>query len=117
MLERLTAAPVFGPPTMAGEVTVIPVRAVSVGFGFGAGSGGGPAGTEPAGSSGGGGGGAGRAEPRGYIRITGQEVKFEPIMDQTRVALAGILMVAWNVFWVSATVRAALKRYGRRSGA
>jgi hypothetical protein len=44
-------------------------------------------------------------------------VKFEPIMDQTRIALAGILMVAWNVFWVSATIRTALKRSGQRPGA
>jgi uncharacterized spore protein YtfJ len=116
MLERLTAAPVFGPPTTTGEVTVIPVSAVSFGFGFGAGGGRGPAGTEPAGGSGGGAGGAGRAEPRGYIRVAGAEIKYEPIIDQTRVAVAGILMVAWNVFWVAATVRAAIQRRGRRPG-
>jgi uncharacterized spore protein YtfJ len=113
ILEHLTAAPVFGPPTTAGEVTVIPVSAVSFGFGFGAGGGRGPAGPEPAGGGSGAGGG-GRAEPRGYIRVTGAEVKYEPIIDQTRVAVAGILMVAWNVFWIGVTVRAVLQRRGRR---
>jgi uncharacterized spore protein YtfJ len=116
MLERLTAAPVFGPPTAAGEATVIPVSAVGFGFGFGAGGGRGPAGAEPAGGGGGAGGG-GRAEPRGYLRVAGAEVTYEPIIDQTRVAVAGILLAAWTVFWVGYTLRAALQRLGRRRGA
>ena len=55
---------------------------------------------------GGGGGGGGRSTPRGVLRITSQEVYYEPIIDPTRIPLAGILMVAWTVFWVTATIRA-----------
>lgn len=111
LLERLTTTSVFGAPVTSGEVTVIPVSSLRVGFGYGAGGGRqatGAATPEAAGGSGGGGGGG--VEPRGYIKITPAEVKFEPIMDQGRIALAGILMVAWNIFWVSATIRAALKQ-------
>jgi hypothetical protein len=31
-------------------------------------------------------------------------------MDPRAIALAGIAMVAWNVFWVAATVRAFARR-------
>jgi uncharacterized spore protein YtfJ len=117
LLERLMATTVFGTPTTAGAVTLIPVSAIRVGFGYGAGGGQAPGETASAPSGGGGGGGGnGSIEPRGYIKITPSEVKFEPIMDQGRLALAGILMVAWNVFWISATIRAALKhRNGQQS--
>jgi len=55
--------------------------------------------------SGGGGGAGGRAKPRGYIRIADGEVTYEPIVDQGRLAIAGLLTAAWFVFWVTKTVR------------
>jgi uncharacterized spore protein YtfJ len=110
MLERLEVGAAFGQATTTGAVTVIPVAAIALGFGYGAGGGSAPAGAEQGSGGGGGGGGGGRAEPRGYIKITPEGVKFESITDQGRIALAGIAMAAWNVFWISATIRAALRR-------
>jgi uncharacterized spore protein YtfJ len=125
MLEKLGVEAVFGKPTSEGEVTIIPVAQVELGFGYGSGYGRGArseqnngaetATPEQEGEGGGGGGGAGgRAIPRGYVRITSQEVKFQPIIDETRIPLAGILMVAWSVFWVAATVRSVVKSLARR---
>jgi uncharacterized spore protein YtfJ len=118
MLERLDVTAVFGEPYTEGNVTVIPIAEIGVGFAYGSGYGQGPApveGGEPgssvtAGGGGGGGGGGGRAVPRGFIRITDNNVSYEPIMDQSRIAMAGILMAAWNVFWISLTIRAFAKR-------
>ena len=117
MMKRLTVNSVFGEPIKEGDQTVIPVAQVSYGFGFGAGWGSGA--TEAAeegqpanaGEGGGHGGGAtGKARPVGALRITADSVHFEPVMDPKVVALAGIAMVAWNVFWIAATVRAFTKR-------
>ena len=122
MIENMGASSVFGEPTKEHGVVVIPVAQVAFGFGFGGGYSegsakseepeeigeeqeeGGNAEAEDVGGGGGGGAG-GRATPRGYIRITPEEVKYEPIQDEMRVPLAGIVMVAWSVFWIMATVR------------
>jgi uncharacterized spore protein YtfJ len=128
MLTKLGADAVFGKPTMEGDVTIIPVVQVAYGFGYGSGYGRGPngeaAGTGGAqtpaqgGEGGGSGGGAGgRATPRGFVRITPQEVKYEPIIDETRVPLAGIMMVAWSVFWVMATIRTIARAVAKRKRA
>ena len=117
MIERLGAATVFGEPTTQNGAVVIPVAQVQFGFGYGGGYGRGPESitTEPdkvgeAGSGGGTGGGAGgRTIPRGFIQIGADEVKFQPITDETRIPIAGIIMVAWIVFWVMATVRTIAK--------
>ena len=122
MIENMGASSVFGEPAVEHGVVVIPVAQVEFGFGFGSGYSEGSAkseeleevgeeqeeagSAEAEGTGGGGGGGAGgRATPRGYIRITPEEVKYEPIQDEMRVPLAGIVMVAWSVFWIMATVR------------
>lgn len=117
MMKRLTVNSVFGEPIKEGDQTVIPVATVSYGFGFGAGWGSGAAEAEEegqpanAGEGGGQGGGAtGKARPAGVIRITADGVHFEPVMDPKTIALAGIAMVAWNVFWIAATVRAFARR-------
>ena len=110
MLERLSADTVFGEATTQGDVTVIPVAEIGTGFGYGFGWGQGPGETLETGEGGGGGGGAGgRARPVGYIRITPNGVTFQPINDETRIALAGIAMGAWAVFWISKTIRACAK--------
>ena len=113
MLQRLGAATVFGEPTTQNGVVVIPVAEVTMGFGYGGGYGqgghattGDPTATGEGGTgAGSGGGAAGRSTPRGFIQISANEVKFQEITDETRVPLAGILMVAWIVFWVMATIR------------
>lgn len=117
MIERLGASTVFGVPMNQDGIVVIPVAQVQMGFGYGGGYGRGPEGSkaEPgvtgeAGAGGGTGGGAGgRTIPRGFIQIAGGEVKFQPITDETRIPIAGILMVAWIVFWVMVTIRSIAK--------
>lgn len=113
MLQRLGAQTVFGEPTTQNGVMVIPVAEVTMGFGYGGGYGQGgqattsdPTATGEGGTGAGSGGGAGgRSTPRGFIQISADEVKFQPITDENRVPLAGILMIAWIVFWVMATIR------------
>ncbi len=128
LIAQLGVDRVYGEARREGEVTIIPVAEVTVGLGYGSGHG--PAGTgrrqaadaaaedaegpsepAPAAMSGGEGGGAGgRITPRGYIRITGEGVSYHPIVDAQRLALAGMLLSGWIVFWVARTVRAFARR-------
>lgn len=118
MLRKMNANAVFGEPFKEGDVTLIPVASVGYGFGYGSGSGKmtgnmpGAAG-EPCGpgeGSGQGGGGGGMARPMGYVRISADKVTYEPITDNNRLGMMGIAMVMWNVFWITATVRAFVKK-------
>jgi|SRR5215207_4766655 uncharacterized spore protein YtfJ len=115
MVDGLGVGAVFGEPIKEGGVTVIPVAEVRFAFGYGYGSGrdrseeteGGPRTDE---GSGGGSGAGGRASAKGYIRISADEVRFEPVLDVTRLALAGIAFAAWSVFWIGRTMRAVDRR-------
>ena len=106
LFEKLSVDAVFGKPIQEGDVTIIPVAEVGVGFGFGSG---GRRATEEQGDEvdrdQGGGGGGGKATPRGFIKITPGGVFFESTLDEGRVALAGITMVAWAIFWIMKTIR------------
>ncbi len=122
LVEKLGANSVFGEPTKEKDTIVIPVAEVSFGFGYGGGfsegqaalgkksgaggdkdaSGLGNAGGEGGGSGGGAG---GRSTPRGYIRISKDDVAYEPIMNPIVIPLAGIAMGGWTIFWVTLTVR------------
>jgi uncharacterized spore protein YtfJ len=118
MLRKLNVNAVFGPPYQEGDVTLIPVASVGYAFGYGSGSGrmtgapsegeGGPCG--PGEGSGQGGGGGGRARPMGYIRVRPDGVAYEPIMDNNRLGVLGIAMIMWNVFWITAAIRAFVKK-------
>ena len=112
LFEKLRVDAVFGQPIQEGDVTIIPVAEVGVGFGFGSGPS--PA-TEEEGDEAdsgkgegvsGGVGGGGKATPRGYIKITSDGVDFVSTLDEGRVALAGIAMSAWAIFWIAKTIRA-----------
>ena len=117
LIGDLGARSVFGAPTKEHDAVVIPVAQVAFGFGYGGGYGEGPAksgeqddtGEESEAAEGAGGGGGagagGRATPRGYIRITRDGVTYEPIQNEMVIPVAGIVMVAWSVFWIMATVR------------
>jgi uncharacterized spore protein YtfJ len=104
---------VFGEPIREGGVTVVPVAEVRFGYGYGSGRGrveeteDGPSTDE---GSGGGSGAGGRASAKGYLRISADDVRFEPVLDVTRLALAGIAFAAWSVFWIGKTIRAVSKR-------
>ena len=116
MVDGLGVGAVFGEPIREDGMTVVPVAEVRFAFGYGYGSGrgrgeeteGGPSTAEE--GSGGGSGAGGRASAKGYVRISADEVRFEPVLDVTRLALAGIALAAWSVFWISRTMRAVGKR-------
>lgn len=100
VVERITGSAgsqmVFGPPYEAAGRTVIPVAEVRYAFGIGAGGG---SGTSPEGqgqgSGGGGGGGGGvQARPVGFIEVTGDEARFVPIFDYSRIILAAVAATA-----------------------
>jgi uncharacterized spore protein YtfJ len=113
MVDRLGVDAVFGEPIREGGVTVVPVAEVRFGYGYGSGRGrveeteDGPSTDE---GSGGGSGAGGRASAKGYLRISADDVRFEPVLDVTRLALAGIAFAAWSVFWIGKTIRAVSKR-------
>lgn len=129
LIHKLGAEAVFGAPRMENGETIIPVAQVEFGFGYGGGYGqsqgdgeeedaasaaaappqAGQEAPQAAEEGGGGGGAGGRVTPRGYIRISSEGVKYEPITDETRIPLAGILMGAWTIFWVAMTIRTITK--------
>jgi uncharacterized spore protein YtfJ len=106
----------FGPPeTVEGRV-LIPVAAVASGFGLGFGQAPGEQETEDTAESsageGGGAGGGAKARPIAVIEVSSEGTAVKPIIDETKVAVAGVAMVAWVIFWIGATVRAV---FGRRA--
>ena len=50
--------------------------------------------------SGGGGGGGGTARPIAYIEVGPDGTKVEPIIDEQKIAFAGMLLGAWAIAWV-----------------
>ncbi len=107
--ETATADAVFGQPQEVGGRVLIPVAEVGTGFGMGFGQG--PAGAReeddeaPAEGEGGGAGGGAKARPIAVIEVTPEGTQIRSIQDETKVALAGIAMVAWVVFCVTVTIR------------
>ena len=101
----------FGKPQEAHGRFMIPVSSVQVGMGMGFGQGDikeqsaeqEQASNEPPGG-GGGGGGAG-ARPIAMIEVTADQTRIHPIVDETKVALAGIALGAWIIFLLLVTVR------------
>ena len=97
---------VFGLPTTTGDKTVIPIANVSYAFGLGFGEE-----QEKEASDTGAGGGAGAlAKPVGLAEITPERTHIEPIVDEQTVALAGIALAAWSVFWIARAVIKILRR-------
>jgi uncharacterized spore protein YtfJ len=113
--KELGASSCFGDPVERDGHLLIPVARVNFGYGLGFGGGGaetfepGANGsdekTKSDGGSGGGGGGGGSSSPVAIIDIGPNGVKIDAIEDKTRISLAGITMIAWNMFWVLWTVR------------
>jgi uncharacterized spore protein YtfJ len=105
LLERITSAAqpnaAYSQPLERGAYTVITASEVLAAGGFGMGAGSGPVqdgeGTA-AGGSGGGGGGMSQARPVAVIAIGPDGVKVEPVVDVTKIALAGI--TAWGTMAV-----------------
>lgn len=112
MMEKIFAAAqpgaVYTEPIVSGSYTIILASEVMSGGGFGFGKGVGPGPSAPtptgevqpsggeriAGGEGGGGGGGSSARPVAAIVVGPNGVKIEPVLDITKVALAGI--AAWG---------------------
>ena len=116
--EKADVNACFGEPVTIEGRTVIPVAEVAYGFGMGAGYG-----TtteeddddveETSGGVGGGGGGGGgvKARPLAAIEVTPEGVWVEPIIDEQKVALAGMLLGGWTIFWLA---KALIVIFGQR---
>jgi len=108
--EQATVKTIFGEPIREHGRTIIPVGRVAYGFGFGGGRNAEPAPEDPARErgtrTGGGGGGGLRIAPVALLEMTDAGTKVRPVVDVTRVVLAGMALAAWNVFWITLTVRA-----------
>lgn len=106
--ERATVKTVFGEPYQVNGRTMVPVAKISYGFGFGAGRGEAKEhGADKPGGGGAGGGGGGRVSvrPVAVLEMSAADTKVRPIVDVTRIALAAMALVAWNIFWISYTAR------------
>ncbi len=121
--DEINVDAVFGKPETVGDRVLIPVAEITYGFGAGLGVGG-PGGypeepgDEEVGESrerqeehgeaavGGGGGAGGRARPIAYIEVGPDGTKVEPIIDEQKIALAGILLSAWAIAWIAPTLMA-----------
>jgi uncharacterized spore protein YtfJ len=111
--EKATTKTVFGEPLHANGRTVIPVARVQYGFGFGAGRDDEKDDGEVEGTKEGGGGGGGvSVRPIAVLEITDEETKMKPIFDVNRLAVAAMLLVAWNVFWITYTARRGMRAMG-----
>jgi len=95
---RAGVSMVFGEPHVVRTRTVIPVASVSFGFGGGGGESAHDEGDQPA-SSGGGGGGGGKATPVAVIEVSDEGTHVLPIVDITRIRLAGFACLALGL-WV-----------------
>ncbi len=107
LLDVASAGAVFGQPITQGDTTIIPCSEVAAGMGLGSGNGYGPdnQGRQTGGGGAGGGGGA-RGRPVAAIVITPQGVSVQPVLDVTRLALAGMVTGGFALAWLIRLMRA-----------
>jgi len=110
MHEKAAVKTVFGDPMTVNGRTIIPVAHVRYGFGVGMGRG--KSEKQESTGEGGGGGGGVTVRPVAILEVGQQETRVKPIPDVTRLAMMGMALVAWNVFWITATVRAMARKRG-----
>ena len=115
--DTASADAAFGEPREVEGRVLIPVASVFTGLGAGFGRGtpedegeseaqeGAGEADASEGEGGGAGGGAG-SRPVAVIEVTEDETIVRPIVDETKVALAGVALGGWVIFWLLATVRA-----------
>jgi uncharacterized spore protein YtfJ len=123
--EEINVDAVFGKPETVGERTLIPVAELSYGFGVGAGTApatneaccaqeGGdadePAEDEEEQAVGAGGGAGARARPIAYIEVGPDGTQVKSIIDEQKVALAGILLSVWAVGWLGLVLKTLFTR-------
>ncbi len=115
LIRRMNAKAVFGEPIQQGDTTLIPVASITYGFGMRPGLGPQPEAGRSAGRRS-----RHRAGRRSGRRRWGRVAwpgrwatsgstktarSAEPTMNMTLVSIGGMLMVAWNVFWVMKMIR------------
>jgi uncharacterized spore protein YtfJ len=112
MISVADVGSVYGEPIKKGNTTIIPTAEVASFMGFGLGAGTGPAAdpskpgeTLPAGGSGGGGGGYNFARPVAVIIATPDDVRIQPIIDVTKVAIAALTTFGFMIGMVSRMTR------------
>ena len=112
--KTASAEAAFGEPQVVEGRVLIPVAEVGAGFGLGFGQGmsgegvaDAPQGEES--PEGGGAGGGAKARPVAVIEVTADKTVVTPVMDEGKIALAGILLVGWIAFVTAVTVRAILR--------
>ena len=111
LLEGARVDAVFGHPVERGEATVIPCAEVFAGFGMGFGSGTSTGeSAAQAGGQGGGMGGGARGRPVAVVIIAQDGVRVEPVVDVTKLALAGLTTMGFTLAWL-----ARLSSAGRRA--
>jgi uncharacterized spore protein YtfJ len=102
--KRANVNAVFGKPVAAEGRTVIPVAEVTYAFEVGI------EGEVVADSAGGGGGGM-DVRPVAVVEVASEDTRIKPVIDEQKLALAGVLLAAWAVFWVARTL---VGIFGRR---
>jgi len=124
--DKANVDAVFGKPEKVGERTLIPVAEVAYGWGMGMGeapnvemevemeareeSEPSEAGGEGEKAQGAGGGAGARVRPLAYIEVGPEGAKVEAIIDEQKVALAGILLTAWIMGWVGLLIKTFSKK-------
>ena len=118
MIESVRPEAIFGSPVEREGAAVIPCAEVTTGFGMGGGSGFGPAstprgaqiesGAAPASalSSGGGigGGGGAQGRPVAVVVISQGHARVLPVVDVTKLMIAGLTTLGFVAFWLSQTM-------------
>ena len=108
--EKATVKTVFGDPIHQNGRTIIPVARVAYGFGLGIGRNSEKEKEEEELNEGGGGGGGISVRPVAILEIDEKETRIKPVVDMTRVILAGMTLAAWSAFWITLTIRATAKK-------
>jgi uncharacterized spore protein YtfJ len=109
---------VFGQPIEREGITIIPCAEIVMGMGMGGGAGSGPN-AEQAGTAGGEGIGAGggmQGRPVAAIVIAQGNVRVEPIVDATKVALAALTTAGFMTLWIARLVGSAAGQRARPAG-
>ncbi len=120
--QEVNVDAVFGEPEQVGEYVLIPVAELAYGMGMGGGSAPSEKGAEETAEqaiegascdetpSGAGGGAGARARPIAYIEVGPEGTRVKAIMDEQKIALAGILLSAWAVGWLGLVLKTLFTR-------